>query len=42
MTVPRKITIHTTQKESLILASSEARVQYINLDREVLSPSPCE
>ena len=42
MTVPRKITIHKTQEESLILISSEAWVQYINLDREVLTPSPCE
>ena len=42
MTVPQKITIHTTQEESLILTSSEAWVQYINLDREVLTPSPCE
>ena len=42
MTVPRKITIPTTQEESLILTSSEAWVQYINLDREALTPPPCE
>ena len=33
---------HTQQTESLILTSSEAWVQYINLDRGVLNPSPCE
>ena len=49
MTVPRKITIHTTQEESIILTSRKEHtrthkswVQYISLDREVLTPSLCE
>ena len=39
----RKITIHTTQEESLILTSRKEHyswVQYISLDKEVLTPSP--
>ena len=32
----------TQQTEYLILTLSEAWVQYINLDREVLNPSSCE
>ena len=44
MTVPRKIA-NTQPIESLILSlihtGSEAWVQYINLDREVLNPPPC-
>ena len=49
MTVPRKITIRTTQEESLTLTSRKEHcrthypwVQYIILDREVLTPPPCE
>ena len=44
MNVPRKIPIHTTQEEFLIRTSDQNNtwVQYIILDREVLTPSPCE
>ena len=43
MTVPRKITIHTTQERNeTIISEHTTWVQYIILDREVSTPSPCE
>ena len=41
MTVPRKMTTHNTQERKKSRRSN-SWVQYINLDREVLNPSPCE
>ena len=42
MTVPRKLPVHIQYRTRQEYNKTKTWAQYIRLDREVLTPSPCE